>query len=70
MTQNPHSPPRPAASAGRGDTEVQPPATVLDTPTGPVTDMRELFDLAFQRQASDIHLTEHTPPVFRIHGDL
>lgn len=35
-----------------------------------VTDMRQLFELAFQRRASDIHLTEHTPPVLRIDGAL
>ncbi len=35
-----------------------------------VTDMRQLFELAFQRRASDIHLTEHTPPVLRIDGVL
>ena len=45
-------------------------STTIETPTGPVTDMRELFELAFARHASDIHLTEHTPPVFRIHGEL
>ena len=48
----------------------RPPAPALSGLTGPVTDMRELFDLAFQQHASDIHLTEHTPPVLRIHGDL
>ncbi|OGX38320.1 MAG: type IV pili twitching motility protein PilT [Omnitrophica WOR_2 bacterium RIFCSPHIGHO2_02_FULL_68_15] len=35
-----------------------------------LTDMRELFELAFARKASDIHLTEHTPPILRIHGSL
>jgi len=35
-----------------------------------LTDMRELFELAFKRSASDIHLTEHAPPLLRIHGDL
>jgi len=35
-----------------------------------LTDMRELFRLAFERHASDIHLTEHAPPLLRIHGDL
>jgi Tfp pilus assembly pilus retraction ATPase PilT len=38
--------------------------------TGPLMDMRELFQLAFERRASDIHLTEHSPPVLRIDGDL
>ena len=32
--------------------------------------MRELFELAFARKASDIHLTEDTPPVLRVHGAL
>lgn len=38
--------------------------------TGPLTDVRALFRMAFERGASDIHLTEHTPPLIRIHGDL
>ena len=46
------------------------PVRMASDPTGPVTDMRQLFDLAFQRGASDIHLTEHTPPMLRIDGDL
>ena len=33
-------------------------------------DIRELFHIAFDRQASDIHLTEQSPPVLRIYGDL
>jgi len=37
---------------------------------GPLTDMRELFQLAFERKASDIHLTENSPPLLRIDGDL
>jgi len=40
------------------------------TQVAPLTDMRELFQLAFERKASDIHLTEHTPPLLRIDGDL
>ena len=36
----------------------------------PLADMRQLFELAFQRKASDIHLTEHTAPVLRIDGTL
>ncbi len=36
----------------------------------PLTDMRELFDFAFAHRASDIHLTEHTPPMLRIDGSL
>lgn len=36
----------------------------------PLTDMRELFELAFQRKASDIHLTESTAPILRINGSL
>ena len=40
------------------------------TPVAPLSDMRELFQLAFERKASDIHLTEHSPPLLRIDGDL
>jgi len=40
------------------------------TPTTSLTDMRELFALAFKEHASDIHLTELSPPILRIHGDL
>lgn len=36
----------------------------------PTTNMRAIFELAFQQNASDIHLTEHSPPVLRIHGVL
>jgi len=32
--------------------------------------MRQLFELAFKRSASDIHLTEQSPPILRIYGDL
>ncbi|MBI3321557.1 MAG: type IV pilus twitching motility protein PilT [Candidatus Omnitrophica bacterium] len=32
--------------------------------------MRALFELAFGRRASDIHLTERTPPMLRIDGAL
>ena len=35
-----------------------------------LSDMHQLFQLAFEQQASDIHLTEHTPPMLRIDGDL
>ncbi len=35
-----------------------------------VTDVFELFQLAFERQASDLHLTEHAPPILRIDGQL
>ena len=36
----------------------------------PMTDMRQLFEMAFQRKASDIHLTERTSPLLRINGAL
>ena len=36
----------------------------------PIADIHELFKLAFQKHASDIHLTEHAPPMLRIYGDL
>ena len=39
-------------------------------PLKSVADMRELFELAVQRRASDIHLTERTPPLLRIDGAL
>ncbi len=48
----------------------EPAAALGPGPGGPVQDMRPLFELAFAQKASDIHLTEHTPPVLRIHGDL
>jgi twitching motility protein PilT len=35
-----------------------------------LSDVRELLALAFQRGASDVHLTEHTPPMLRINGEL
>jgi len=35
-----------------------------------VDDMRELFNTAFAKRASDIHLTEHAPPMIRIDGSL
>ena len=36
----------------------------------PLADMRELFQLAFERRASDIHITELSPPLLRIDGAL
>ena len=45
-------------------------ASVPAAPSQPLSDMRELFQLAFDRQASDIHLTEHAPPMLRVNGDL
>ena len=36
----------------------------------PVADMRQLFQIAFERRASDIHLTEHAPPLLRVDGAL
>ena len=52
-----------------------PPETIESTPnTAPskavLADMRELFQLAFERRASDIHLTEQAPPTLRIDGNL
>ena len=32
--------------------------------------MRELFRFASEQRASDIHLTEHAPPMLRIDGEL
>ncbi len=39
-------------------------------PTNPPLDVRELFALAFKKNASDIHLTEHAPPLLRVDGNL
>ena len=33
-------------------------------------EVREIFQLAVQQQASDLHLTEQMPPIFRIDGEL
>ena len=35
-----------------------------------LANMRDLFELAFERRASDIHLTELAPPILRINGSL
>lgn len=35
-----------------------------------LTYVRELFQYALSRHASDIHLTEHTPPMLRVDGEL
>ena len=51
-------------------TTSQTPVTTIPGPAGPLTDMRELFQLAFEKRASDIHLTEQSPPVIRIDGEL
>ncbi len=37
---------------------------------GPAVDMRGIFEMAFQKGASDIHLTENAPPTLRIDGSL
>ena len=44
----------------------------LTPPPGalPVGDIRSLFETAFQRRASDLHLTEHAPPMLRVDGVL
>ncbi len=62
--------PKPTAPTSTPTPATYTPVRVAGDPTGPVTDMRQLFDLAFQRGASDIHLTEHTPPMLRIDGEL
>ena len=46
------------------------PITLVPDGAVPLTDIRTLFELAFKSEASDIHLTEHAPPVLRIHGEL
>ena len=46
-------------------------ASMPSTEDPPIlTEMRDLFQLAFERGASDIHLTEQTPPILRIDGQL
>jgi twitching motility protein PilT len=47
-----------------------PPSPVGPAPFTPLTDMRDLFKLAFEQRASDIHLTENEPPILRIDGSL
>lgn len=42
----------------------------LKPPVERLTDLRSLFKLASDKGASDIHLTEFTAPVLRIHGSL
>src|SRR3989338_5865235 len=39
-------------------------------PSNALVDMRALFEFAFAKNASDIHLTEHAPPIIRIDGNL
>ncbi|HEX9779784.1 MAG TPA: type IV pilus twitching motility protein PilT [bacterium] len=53
--------------------EVESPPPAPETPIVPgmaIGHMRELFQLAFARRASDIHLTESSPPMLRIDGEL
>ncbi|MDP3722299.1 MAG: type IV pilus twitching motility protein PilT [Candidatus Omnitrophota bacterium] len=57
------APPGDGASASLPEAASLPASAVL-------TDVRALFQLAFDRHASDIHLTEHTPPMVRIDGHL
>jgi len=61
------SPPKVGEAAREAAPPIEPPG-----PSEPVAleDMRVIFDLAFQRGASDIHLTEQSPPVVRIDGEL
>ncbi len=63
------------ASAFRGARALPPQAPSASTEPVPGSvkgplDARTLFELAFAHEASDIHLTEHAPPIFRIHGAL
>ena len=53
------------SEVGSEPKDVTPPAKASS-----LQDLRQIFELAFQQQASDIHLTEHSPPILRIHGDL
>jgi twitching motility protein PilT len=49
----------------------EPDALLSGTSQGaPLSDVRELFEFAFKQSASDIHFTEHAPPILRIHGEL
>ena len=54
-------------SKGNGSPE---PANGCNNTLPMFLDLRELFQCAFEQRASDIHLTEHTPPMLRIDGDL
>lgn len=49
--------------------EVLPVGGAVD-PSGSQVDAREIFQLAIQQGASDVHLCELMPPIFRINGDL
>jgi len=71
MGAAPFSEPTPVAAQGVREKGVAPffPAEAVGA-AKPLADMRELFELAFQRKASDIHLTEHTPPILRVNGSL
>ena len=46
------------------------PRTPTPPPPTALGDLRELFQLAFDQHASDIHLTEDAPPVTRLNGLL
>ncbi len=59
--------PEPKLSATPSDTHAPQGAT---PPRPALTDMRELFEMAFARKASDIHVTEHATPMLRIDGSL
>ncbi len=55
----------PVTDALDGDPNVPVPRTAIS-----LADVRQLFELAFTQRASDIHLTEHAPPMLRIDGNL
>jgi twitching motility protein PilT len=42
----------------------------MSSDNGRLADLKELFRYAVERGASDIHLTEHSPPVLRVDGEL
>lgn len=58
-------PPLPDVGSNGAEPCGAPPASAAS-----LTDIRGLFQLAFDSRASDIHLTEHAPPMLRIDGDL
>ena len=61
---------KPSDSSCAGNGTPKPASAGQDGGLTMFLDLRELFQFAFEQRASDIHLTEHTPPMLRIDGDL
>ena len=51
-------------------TLAQAPSATPQTQPPVLADLRELFRYAFAQRASDIHLTEQSPPMLRVDGEL